>query len=71
MLKNKTEVDAVDIVYTFGLEEQFNPPTILNSFLRESWKKPKKVSWGSASTLLSNQCGSVLVFLLNVGFLAE
>ncbi|KAK6147939.1 hypothetical protein DH2020_018851 [Rehmannia glutinosa] len=51
MVKNKMEVDAVDIVYTFGLEERFNPQTILMSYLRESkesWKKPKKGSQGSA-----------------------
>ncbi|KAH6781899.1 hypothetical protein C2S52_001325 [Perilla frutescens var. hirtella] len=54
MMKKKMEVDAVDIVYTFGLEERFNPQTILISFLRESketWKKPKKGSQGSAITL--------------------
>ncbi|XP_057791490.1 protein FRIGIDA [Salvia miltiorrhiza] len=54
MVKNKMEVDAVDIVYTFGLEERFNPHTILISFLRESketWKKPKKGSQGSPATL--------------------
>lgn len=54
MMKKKMEVDAVDIVYTFGLEERFNPQTILISFLRESketWKKPKKGSQGSPATL--------------------
>ncbi|PIN10733.1 hypothetical protein CDL12_16672 [Handroanthus impetiginosus] len=53
MIKNKMEVDAVDIACTFGLEEMFNPQTILLSFLRESkeyWKKPKKGSNGSAAT---------------------
>ncbi|KAL0342222.1 UNVERIFIED_CONTAM: protein FRIGIDA [Sesamum calycinum] len=47
MIKNKMEIDAVDIAYTFGLEERFNPQTVLTSFLRESkesWKKPKKGS---------------------------
>lgn len=53
MMKKKMVVDAVDIVYTFGLEERFNPQTILISFLRESketWKKPKKGSQGSPTT---------------------
>ncbi|KAI3455188.1 hypothetical protein Pfo_011851 [Paulownia fortunei] len=54
MMKNKMEVDAVDIAYTFGLEERFNPQTVLISFLRESkesWKRPKKGSQGSAASL--------------------
>lgn len=54
MMKKKMEVDAVDMVYTFGLEERFHPQTILISFLRESketWKKPKKGSQGSLITL--------------------
>lgn len=57
LMKKKMEVDAVDIVYTFGLEERFNPQTVLISFLRESketWKKPKKGSQGSTATLVSN-----------------
>ncbi|KAK6147944.1 hypothetical protein DH2020_018856 [Rehmannia glutinosa] len=41
MVKNKMEVDAVDIVYTFGLEERFNPQTILLSYLRNP-KNPGK-----------------------------
>ncbi|KAL1559021.1 protein FRIGIDA-like isoform X1 [Salvia divinorum] len=54
MMKKKMEVDAVDIVYTFGLEERFNPHTILISFLRESketLKRSKKGSQGSPATL--------------------
>ncbi|KAG6388417.1 hypothetical protein SASPL_149843 [Salvia splendens] len=54
MMKKKMEVDAVDIVYTFGLEERFNPHTILISFLQESnetWKKSKKGPQGSPATL--------------------
>ncbi|XP_041992769.1 protein FRIGIDA-like isoform X2 [Salvia splendens] len=54
MMKKKMEVDAVDIVYTFGLEERFNPHTILISFLREAkktWKMSKKGSQGSPATL--------------------
>lgn len=56
MMKKKMEVDAVDIVYTFGLEERFNPHTILISFLQESsetWKKSKKGPQGSPATLVS------------------
>ncbi|KAL0354932.1 UNVERIFIED_CONTAM: protein FRIGIDA [Sesamum radiatum] len=48
------EIDAVDIAYTFGLEERFYPQAVLTSFLRESkesWKKPKKGSQGSAAAL--------------------
>lgn len=54
-MKNKMEVDAVDIIYTFGLEEKFNPQTILMQLLRESkesWKKPKK-GQGSTSTVVT------------------
>ncbi|KAG6390703.1 hypothetical protein SASPL_148442 [Salvia splendens] len=54
MMTKKMEVDAVDIVYTFGLEERFNPYTILISFLQESnetWKKSKKGPQGSPATL--------------------
>ncbi|KAL1533242.1 protein FRIGIDA-like [Salvia divinorum] len=54
MMKKKMEVDAVDIVYNFGLEERFNPHTILISFLRESnetWKKSKKGPRGLPTTL--------------------
>lgn len=64
-MKKKMVVDAVDIVYTFGLEEKFNPQKILISFLRESketWKKPKKGSQGSPSTLVSHS----LQFLYNL-----
>lgn len=57
MMKRKMEVDAVDFVYTFGLEQRFNPQSILVSFLRESketWKKSRKGSHGSSATLVSN-----------------
>ncbi|KAL9156490.1 hypothetical protein ABFS82_09G080300 [Erythranthe guttata] len=52
MMKNKMEVDAIDIVYTFGLEARFNPHKVLMQFLRESkesWKKPRK-GQGSEAT---------------------
>ncbi|KAL3631766.1 hypothetical protein CASFOL_024750 [Castilleja foliolosa] len=45
LLKHKMEVDAVDLVYTFGLEERFSPHDILASHLlesKESWKMPQK-----------------------------
>ncbi|CAA2974134.1 Hypothetical predicted protein [Olea europaea subsp. europaea] len=54
MMKNKMEVDAVDIVYTFGLQEKFNPQAMLISFLRESkesWKKAKQLAQGSSLAL--------------------
>lgn len=57
MMKKKMEVDAVDIVYTFGLEERFIPHTILISFLREAkktWKMSKKGAQGSPATLVSD-----------------
>ncbi|XP_051136169.1 protein FRIGIDA [Andrographis paniculata] len=53
MIQNKMEVDAVDLAYTFGLTEKFNPQTILTTLLRESkeaGKKPKKVPQASAAT---------------------
>ncbi|KAL8456896.1 hypothetical protein ACS0TY_034941 [Phlomoides rotata] len=58
MMKKKMEVDAVDIVYTFGLEQRFNPQSILVSFLRESketWKKSRKGSHGSSATLMQHE----------------
>ncbi|KAJ8537975.1 hypothetical protein K7X08_014515 [Anisodus acutangulus] len=36
MLKNDIVVGAVDIAYTFGIEERFNPRRILTSFLHNS-----------------------------------
>ncbi|KAG8379613.1 hypothetical protein BUALT_Bualt07G0107800 [Buddleja alternifolia] len=58
MVKHKLEVDAVDVACTFGLEEKFNPQSILVSFLRESkesWKKQKKASQGPASLNEANK----------------
>ncbi|XP_009762792.1 protein FRIGIDA-like isoform X1 [Nicotiana tabacum] len=50
MLKQKMEVDAVHIAYTFGFEDRFNPQRLLTSFLldtKESLKKMKENSHGS------------------------
>lgn len=52
MTKKKMEVEAVDIIYTFGMESRFLPGKILKSFLLESkqtWKKTKQASEGSVS----------------------
>ncbi|KAL6559730.1 hypothetical protein OROGR_004847 [Orobanche gracilis] len=54
MVKHKMEVDAVNLIYTFGLEERFDPQSILLSYLRESsesWKNPKKGSQSPAAAL--------------------
>ncbi|KAL6497143.1 hypothetical protein OROGR_029072 [Orobanche gracilis] len=54
MVKHKMEVDAVNLIYTFGLEERFDPQNILLSYLRESsesWKNPKKGSQSPATAL--------------------
>lgn len=54
MVKNKMAVDAVDLAYTFGFEDKFNPQTILTSFLRESKetsKKTKRSTQGSLAAL--------------------
>ncbi|CAA2990944.1 Hypothetical predicted protein [Olea europaea subsp. europaea] len=54
MMKHNMELDAVDIVYTFGLLDKFNPQTILISFLqesKESWKKAKQLAQGSSAAL--------------------
>ncbi|MCE0482329.1 hypothetical protein HAX54_041003 [Datura stramonium] len=52
MLKNNLVVGAVDIVYTFGMEERFNPRGILTSFLHKSevsyLKKTKGLEQGIA-----------------------
>ncbi|XP_016504726.1 protein FRIGIDA-like isoform X1 [Nicotiana tabacum] len=50
MVKHKMEVEAVDVAYTFGVEEKISPCTILSSFLhvfKESLKKRKWKSHGS------------------------
>ncbi|KAK6773533.1 hypothetical protein RDI58_028771 [Solanum bulbocastanum] len=50
MVKHKMEVEAVDVAYTFGVEEKCSPCEILSSFLeelKESLKKKKCQSHGS------------------------
>ncbi|XP_059285483.1 protein FRIGIDA-like isoform X1 [Lycium ferocissimum] len=47
MVKNKLEVEAVDAVYTFGVEEKCSPYTILSSFLEELKESLKKKKWKS------------------------
>ncbi|GER48536.1 FRIGIDA [Striga asiatica] len=44
MLKHKMEVEAVDLIYTFGLQERFNPQNVLVSYLQQSTE-----SWGKGS----------------------
>ncbi|KAK3029344.1 hypothetical protein RJ639_037867 [Escallonia herrerae] len=54
MLKNKMEIEALDIVYTLGIVDRFPPQTILESFLRESketWRKTRKATQGSFSVV--------------------
>lgn len=54
-INNKKELNAVDLVYTFGLVERFNPQTILISFLRESketGKRIRKAALGSAAAMV-------------------
>ncbi|KAH7516883.1 hypothetical protein JRO89_XSUnG0155700 [Xanthoceras sorbifolium] len=45
MKKNGMHVEAVDVVYTFGIEDKFSPQAILTSFLEESkeaWMRSKR-----------------------------
>ncbi|GAA0163610.1 hypothetical protein LIER_19431 [Lithospermum erythrorhizon] len=49
MIQNKLEVDAIDVAYTFGLEERFNVQTILTSFLQQIKEPSEKVKKSSAS----------------------
>ncbi|XP_044480455.1 protein FRIGIDA-like isoform X2 [Mangifera indica] len=45
MKKNGMHVEAVDIVYNFGIEDKFSPYTILTSLLRETreaWKRKRR-----------------------------
>ncbi|KAL3529020.1 hypothetical protein ACH5RR_008342 [Cinchona calisaya] len=54
MVKNKRAIDAVDIAYTFGFEDKFDPQAILTSFLRESKEfsnRNKRSSHGSLVSL--------------------
>ncbi|KAF8378090.1 hypothetical protein HHK36_029426 [Tetracentron sinense] len=52
MLKNGMHIEAVDVAYTFGVEDKFHPKTILTSFLRESKEVLKKTRRGSNSSPL-------------------
>ncbi|OIT34402.1 PREDICTED: protein FRIGIDA-like [Nicotiana attenuata] len=47
MVKHKMEVEAVDVAYTFGVEEKISPYTILSSFLHEFKESLKKRKWKS------------------------
>lgn len=45
MMKKGMVVNAIDLAYTFGFEENFSPQTALTSFLQkseETWKKSKQ-----------------------------
>lgn len=55
MLKNKKEIEAVDIVYTFEVQDRFPPQTILSSFLSRSneiWKRKRKETEDSVDALV-------------------
>lgn len=55
MVEHKMEVDAVDVAYTFGVEEKCSPCEILSSFLedlKESLKKKKWKSHGSHAVVV-------------------
>ncbi|MCD7469121.1 hypothetical protein HAX54_007936 [Datura stramonium] len=47
MVKHKMEIDAVDVAFTFGLEEKCSPCAILSSFLEELKESLKKKKWKS------------------------
>ncbi|MCD7458483.1 hypothetical protein HAX54_038358 [Datura stramonium] len=51
MVKQKMEIDAVDIAYTFGIEDRFNPQKLVTSFLRESEEPLKKMKGKSQGSL--------------------
>ncbi|KAG9150882.1 hypothetical protein Leryth_003013 [Lithospermum erythrorhizon] len=42
MIKNKQEVDAIDVAYTFGFEERFDFQTVLTSMLQKFKELPNK-----------------------------
>ncbi|KAK4846371.1 hypothetical protein QYF36_016456 [Acer negundo] len=45
MKKNGMHVEAVDVVYTFGIEDKFSPQTLLTSFLqdsKEAWNRSRR-----------------------------
>ncbi|KAF3626535.1 putative NADPH-dependent codeinone reductase 1-4-like [Capsicum annuum] len=47
MVKHKMEVDAVDVAFTFGVEEKCSPCEILSSFLEELKESLKQKKWKS------------------------
>lgn len=51
-MKNKMAVEAIDIVYTFGFEDKFDPQTILTSFLSKESSRTKSSSQGSLTALV-------------------
>lgn len=54
MMNHEMNVKALEVVYTFGVEDKFSPQTILNSFLRQStelWNKMKGEARGSLTAL--------------------
>lgn len=55
MMNHEMNVKAIEVVYTFGVEDKFSPQTILNSFLRQStelWNKMKGEARGSLTALV-------------------
>lgn len=55
MIRKGMVVKAVDLAYTFGLEEKYSPQTALTSFLQkseETWKKAKQDSNDFPSALV-------------------
>ncbi|XP_055825774.1 protein FRIGIDA-like [Solanum dulcamara] len=51
MVNQKMEIEAVDIAYTFGIEDRFNPQKLVTSFLRESKEPLKKMKGKSQGSL--------------------
>lgn len=66
-MKKSMNVEAVDIIYAFGLEDVFPPQEILLSFLQEcdeTWKKRINEVRGSTMQLVwSQSMGISLVFI--------
>lgn len=50
-MNQKMEIEAVDIAYTFGIEDRFNPQKLVTSFLRESKEPLKKMKGKSQGSL--------------------
>jgi hypothetical protein len=69
MMKNGMSVEAVDVAYTFGVEEKFPPQEILTSFLRkskEAWKRTRTVAHGSPMVLVWSTV-QLLISILVIG----